>query len=346
MTIVKIAAGLAAAALCATAARAQTEIRMGFLSQDIAPFCVNTGTVHEEGLSPFKPEGPLVKLRKIQITVSQAPVMVSNGDLDTAECAGPSGLAQAWSKGGKNAVVVFVGSAKPAYVLIGGKNATTLADLKGKVVGSPGPQSTATEASTLILGRGAHLVAEKDYKLVSAGTGSARTAALMAGKIDAVPSFPPFSYRMVDDGFHVIGDEADYVPKYVSGAIIVNRAWAAKNADALVALLKTFLQTGEWMRDPSKKEAVIAAMAKTITEGGRMMGLEHARLFYRDVVEGGRIALDGYADAEAFQSNFDIMVERGAIARAALPKPADIVDFSYLNRARRELGLAEVPAFK
>ncbi len=341
-------AGVVLASLLSPAAacRAQGEIRMGFLSQEIAPFCVNTGAVHEAEMSPFSPESGGVKLKKILVTVSQAPVMVSNGDLDVAECAGPSGLAQAWSKGGKNAVVVFVGSAKPAYVLIGGKGIKSLADLRGKVVGSPGPQSTATEASSLILRHGAGLTQDRDYKLVSAGTGGARAAAMAAGKIDAVPVYPPFSYRMIDDGFNLVGDQADHVPKYASGTIVANRAWATKNPDLLVALLKTFLRTGEWLRDPGKKEEVIARLAKTVTEGPEPMGADHARRFYKDVIEAGRVAFDGYADEATFQSNLDIMVERGVIAKEDAPPVREIVDYTWLNRARRELGLPEMPPIK
>ena len=337
---------LLALAASTAACRAEPEIRMGLLSQEIAAFCVNTGGVHESDFTPFKPESAGLVLRKIQITVSQAPVMVSNGDLDIAECAGPSGVTQAWSKGGKNAIIVFVGSAKPSYLLVGGKSFASLADLKGKVIGSPGPQSTATEASSLILRRGANLIQERDYRLVSAGTGGARAAAMAAGKIDAIPTYPPFSYRMIDEGFKLLGDEADYVPKYVAGTIIANRAWAAKNADVLVALLKTFALSDKWLRDPAKKEEVIASLAKKVTEGPEAMGIDHARLFYKDVIEAGRVALNGYADKEAFQSNFDIMVERGVIAKEEVPEVRDIVDFSYLNRALRELGMAEVPEIK
>ncbi len=336
-------AGGALALLSAVSARAATEIRMGFLSQEIGAFCVNTGGVHEADLTPFPPESAAVALKRIQITVSQAPVMVSNGDLDLAECAGPSGLAQAWSKGGRNAVVVFVGSAKPSYVLMGGKNIKKLSDLKGKVVGSPGPQSTATESSALILRGGAGLASDIDYKVVSAGTGGARAAALAAGKIDAIPTYPPFSYRMEEEGFNMLGDEADYVPKYVAGTIIANKAWAAKNADALVALLKSFVQADAWMRDPANKQAVIASFAKNIVEGPAPMGPAHAERFYRDIVEGGRLALNGYADEEAFKTNFRVMVERGSIAAADLPPLRDVVDYTYLNRALRELGKPEVP---
>jgi ABC-type nitrate/sulfonate/bicarbonate transport system substrate-binding protein len=344
--ISRLGCGLAAGLFCVLPAWAQTEVRVGMLSSEIATFCVNTGGLHQAAFSPYPPEASGLAFHKIHINVSQAPVTVSGGDLDMAECEGPSGLVQAWTKGARNAVVVFVGSVKPNYVLVGGKSIKSLKDLKGKAIGSPGPQSTATEASTMILKRGAGLVLDRDYKLVSAGTGGARAAALAAGKIDAIPTYPPVSYKMISDGFHLLGDEADYVPLYVSGAMVVNKTWAAKNGDALVALLKTFIQTGTWLRDPARKQEVIASIAKHIFEGPKPMGMEHARQYYKDVIEMQRVAFNGYAPPEAYMSNLEIMTERGMLAKKDYPPLRDIVDYSYLNRALKELGMPPVPEIK
>ena len=35
-------------------------------------------------------------------------------------------------------------------------------------------------------------------------------AALIAGKVDAIPTFPPYNYDLVDKGYNLIGDEATY----------------------------------------------------------------------------------------------------------------------------------------
>ncbi len=348
MTPLKIVIGVASGliALNGHAARAQTEVRLGVLSPEITAFCLSPGGLLEPAFSPFPAEVPGVKFRKIQVSISQAPVVTSSGDIDMAECAGPDGLIQAWRKGAKNAVMVFVATPKPAYVLIGGKNIKSMRDLEGKTVGSPGPQSTAGQTAITILQRGAGLAEGKDYKIVSTGAGSARDAALAAGKIDAIPSFAPLSYKLVDEGLNQIGDLADYVKYHVTGTILVNKTWAEKNSDALVAILKSFVQTGRWLRDPANKDAVLASLASRVMEGPAPMGAEHAKRFYHDIIEQGRISVDGYAPPEAFMSNLEIMTERGAIKKEEYPSLRELVDYSYLNRALQELGSPPVPAIR
>jgi ABC-type nitrate/sulfonate/bicarbonate transport system substrate-binding protein len=333
---------MAAGILGAGTVRADTTIRLGMLSPEIPPFCLNTGGLHDPTLSPYSPQVPGVSFTKVQISVSQAPVAVSGGDLDMAECAGASSIIQAWMKGAKNVVLVYVGSAKPSYVLIARKGINSLTEMKGKSIASPGPQSTATEASMTIMSRGGHFTVGTDYKLVSTGTGGARAAALSVGKIDAVPSFPPFSYKLIDEGFRQVAQQSDWAPEYVAGSLLVNRQWAARNSDTLVAILKTFIQTGNWLKDPKNKDAVIQAFATKVKEGASPMGPDHAKRFYADVVEGKRVAFEGYAPPSAFQSNEEIMAERSG-SKEQYPPLHEVVDYSYLNRALKELGMAPVP---
>jgi hypothetical protein len=45
------------------------------------------------------------------------------------------------------------------------------------------------------------------------------------------------------------------------------------------------------------------------------------------------------------RANLDILKERGYITDAQIPPLGQVVDFSYLNEARRELGLPPAPEF-
>ncbi len=102
-----------------------------------------------------------------------------------------------------------------------------------------GIQSAAAEAIEMILGAGAEpCLPQRDYDFVDVGSNSAVTAALIAKRVDATGSYPPFSYAMEKQGFKILADEATYVPQYVTGMQIANRAWADKNRDVFIRLLK------------------------------------------------------------------------------------------------------------
>jgi ABC-type nitrate/sulfonate/bicarbonate transport system substrate-binding protein len=314
------------------------QIKVSVATQEISPLCIPSHYAREGG-APFSWKQAHLAVTKVQLTVPQTPVAVHTGDIDVGDCAGLNVVAQAWSKGGNDLIIVGTGAIKPIYVMIGGKKIKTLADLKNGKLGAPGVQSTAGEAISVMLKRGASLQPGRDYTFVTSGTGAARAAALAAGTIDGTSSYAPLSYKLADDGFPIIADQVQYVPSYVSGIIYTRRSWAEQNREALVALLKANIQIGQWIKDPANKEVVIALFAKTDLTPRNPMGEQYARRFYEDMVVGQRIAFNGYADEAAFQSNIDIVSGEGFMKREQFPPLDKLIEYSYLNQALKELGL-------
>jgi ABC-type nitrate/sulfonate/bicarbonate transport system substrate-binding protein len=146
---------------------------------------------------------------------------------------------------------------------------------------------------------------------------------------------------LIDTGYPVLGTEKQYGSNYVQGTLVVNRAWAQSHRDVLVAMLKTMLQTGRWLRDPSKKNEVIAKLAD-VTMDNAKLGPDYARRIYADT-----IAVDGgvnesvAADRALFQGTVSLMVERGLLPKAEYPLDK-MVDYSFLNEARRQLRMPPV----
>jgi len=342
-----IAAGLACCLSAAFAGRAAADvrvIRMAFPEPEFAPLCVPSWYARVGG-APTSFKQVNIAVTPIQLAVPQTPVAVHTGDVEVGDCAGLSVIVQAWNKGATDLVIVYAGAVKPLYVLIGSKKITRLDDLKGGKLGAPSPQSTAGEAIAEILKRGAGLLPGRDYTFVSAGTASARAAGLTVGTIDATSSLAPLSYKLVDDGLTLVADEMTYVPQYVSGLLFTTRGWAQKNRDTLVALIKTVVATGEWLGNPANKDAVLSLLAKTEYRARTPMGDAYARRFYADFIEAKRIAFGGYADEAAFRANLDIMADQGYLKKATFPPLDQMVDYGYLNQARRELGLPAVKEF-
>ena len=171
-------------------------------------------------------------------------------------------------------------------------------------------------------------------------------AALIAGKVDAIPTFPPYNYDLVDKGYNFIGDEATYVPQYTSGAHIAYREWAEKNRGVLVCLIKAYVQTGMWLQDPANKEKVIGWLSENFMLGRKPMSPAYSARFYKDIIGDKRLSFNGYADESAIRANLAILEERGYLKKDKYPPLAKMVDYSYLNQALKELGLPTVKEIK
>ncbi len=338
-------AALAAAAISPSVALADEPIKVSIADSEITAFCLKMRMVRHPAFPQMREKYNL-QFEEIKQTMSLAPVSVSNKDIDIGECTGISTMVNAWNKGAKNLFVWSVGAEIPVYQLAANPKLKTLADFKGANIGSPGVQTASSEAVEMILKRGAQLKPGVDYEFVSTGGGSARAAALIAGKIDALPTFPPLSYDLERRGFPIVADESTYVPQYVSGVDIVTREWAEKNRGLFMRLIKASIGAGQWLKDPANKEAVIDWFAKNMNvTGGAALGRAYAERTYQYYITDKRLSFNGYAPEEAVRANLDILKERGYLKDSEVPPLGQLFDFSYLNEALKELGLPTVQEY-
>ena len=176
----------------APVAKADEPIKVSIADADITPFCLKMRMVRHPDF-PMLREKYNLQFREIMQTMAVAPVSVANKDIDIGECTGISTVVNAWNKGAKNLIIWSVGAKLPVYQLVANPAIKTLEDFRGKNIGTPGIQTASSEAVEMILKRGAGLKPNIDYNFVSTGGGTTRAAALLAGKIDALPTFPPVS---------------------------------------------------------------------------------------------------------------------------------------------------------
>jgi ABC-type nitrate/sulfonate/bicarbonate transport system substrate-binding protein len=338
------AVALMAALITASSAAAadRPSIKVASVTSELGAWCLETGFIYQPTFVAPGSASP-ADFQPVLLSTSQAVIATDSGELPLDECMGLGTLVQAYNKGARHTVIVAVTGIEPSYWLLGSKSVKKLADLKGRSLASNGPQTTATQAVIAILQRGAHLTPEKDYTFVAAGNAGARAAALAAGKIDGISAAQPYVYNLIDEGYPVLATERQYVPNYVLGTLAVNKDWAEKNRPLLVSILKTMLQLGHWLVVPANKDAVIAKLADDMTEGTNKIGADYARRMYTDTVfvKGG-VVDGGFADRKLFTSTLDLLAERGLITKSDYPPLDQIVDYRYLNEARRQLGLPEV----
>lgn len=345
-TVKRLMAGalLLAAGLAPGAAPAADKIPLS-VPADYTAFCLGMDILRSPAFPRFR-EKYDIDFENIQMQISQVPVAISNQDIAIGACSGISTIMNAWNKGAKNLIVFAVGSKAPIYQLITKAEIQKLEDLKGKSIGIPGLQSASTEAVEMIMKRGANMAPGTDYNFVSAGAGSARVASLIAGAIDGLPTYPPHSYELARQGFKILADEVTYVPEYVTGVHIVSREWAEANEDVFVRLIKGIVETSMWLKEPANRDEVVAWLAANFPgTGNEPIGQEDAAKLYDFVIKEDRLSFDGYATEGAVRANLGIMKERGFITDAQIPPLGQVFDFSYLNKALKELNLPLVTEY-
>src|SRR5690349_1248293 len=99
-----------------------------------------------------------------------------------------------------------------------------------------------------------------DYELVALGATGARLESMIKGETYAGILNPPFDAKALAAGMRRIGDSREVLPEYPNTLFAVNRAWAQKNREILVAYPRARLRGMAWINDPAKREAAIKAV--------------------------------------------------------------------------------------
>ena len=147
---------------------------------------------------------------------------------------GQFGGAEALSANAGGADLVLVANLAPVYPykLYAAKGITSIAGLKGKKVGvsnAGGSSDIATRAAL----KSAGLDPDKDVTIVPVGSHANRTAALLAGSIDAGVDDPPEDLELVKAGLTALVDLAGQKLPAANTGVIVSRAFLNANKDTV-----------------------------------------------------------------------------------------------------------------
>src|SRR5262245_48772118 len=90
---------------------------------------------------------------------------------------------------------------------------------------------------------------KNDYELVALGATGARLESMIKGETYAGILNPPFDTKAIAAGMRRIGDSREVLPDYPNTLLAVNREWAQKNRETLVAYLSAWLKGMSWVKD-------------------------------------------------------------------------------------------------
>jgi NitT/TauT family transport system substrate-binding protein len=171
------------------------------------------------------------------------------------------GGSEALSARAGDAELTVVATLAPVYpyFFMAGKNIKTFADLKGKKVGVSSIGGSADIATRKVL-RVQGLDPEKDVTVVSLGSKAQRTAALLAGSVDAAVDDPPDSVKLESAGYHSIYDLALQHFPAANTALVIPTPWLNANRPVVQRVVDSIVQAIAYAR--KNKEPTIAIVKK------------------------------------------------------------------------------------
>ena len=153
-----------------------------------------------------------------------------SGDVKIAQLGGSECMSA--QVGGADLVITAVLAPVYPYHFMAAATIKTPADLKGKKIGISSPGGSADIATRKVLAA-FNLDPDKDVTLVSLGSHEQRTAALLAGSIQAAVDDPPNLAKLRDAGYHSLYDLAGQKLAAANTTIVAQKAWVAANKAAM-----------------------------------------------------------------------------------------------------------------
>ena len=166
------------------------------------------------------------------------PAVIAN-QVQVAQVGG-SEVLSANAEGGDLVVVAQLAGVYP-FVLEVAADIKTMNDLKGKKIGVSTVGSSSDIATRAALKR-MGLDADKDVTIIAVGSAAQRTAALLAGSIQAGVSQPPDSIALEDKGFHVLYDLASQKLPSANTSVVVTRSFLNANKAVVQRYVDSLVQ--------------------------------------------------------------------------------------------------------
>jgi ABC-type nitrate/sulfonate/bicarbonate transport system substrate-binding protein len=209
----------------------------------------------------------------------------------------------------------------------------TIADLRGQTIAG----ISARFGSSLVLRM---LLADAglqpgDYAIEHVGGSYERFAALRDGRAVAAVLSPPTDAHAQRAGYRLLANLPERYPQLSFSAIQVQRAFAERNPEIVIALLKAEIRAQGFLADPNEKSACIGLLADA--DG---LTRAEATAVYETMVERDRVfATDGEIAPVTIGVLIDAMSRFGDLTA---PPPEDAIDRQYLRDAHRRLAAAPV----
>jgi NitT/TauT family transport system substrate-binding protein len=310
----------------ATSSHAQSglkKVRMGSSSTNVSFLALYTAL--NRGF--FKDEG--IDLEIVFMPANLASTAVLNGDIDYNGAV--TGTIGAAVQGRPMKVLLFTVS-KPLLFLMGQKNITDLKQLKGKKIAGSSPGGSATLLANQAL-KQIGLEPGKDVSVLQmSGNAASRYAVLESGVVDASLLSVPENIIAPETGYNELLFLGDVV-EFPQNGFGTSEKRIRDNPDEVYRMVRATLRGLQFIWDKNNSEAVTNILMKQWKVNDRKMAAEMARQVSRVLTK------DAYVKPESVQVLVDLARESAKVTKPI--NAMDVVDYSFLDRARKELGIVK-----
>jgi len=301
-----------------TAQPAAKRVRLGIQSNNIGflPFhlAYHKGYYREQGID----------LETIFMSTQAVNAAFVRGDIDYS--AAINGIVQTIVRGNP-AKLLACAVDRPLISLITRKEIRAAQDLKGKKIGGSTPGGTATLMADTAL---KHLGFQAGRDVTIVPLRGNRLAALESGAVDAALLGVPENIFAVDRGYNELLFVGDIV-NFPQNAIGTSVKRIQDNPDEVYGMVRAALRGLYFIQEPRNREEVVAIVMKQWKLSDRRIATEMLRQFDRGV------AHDLMAKSEGMQLMIDLVREDSKVTQPFTL--SQVVDYSFLEKARRELGV-------
>ncbi|HEX2387434.1 MAG TPA: ABC transporter substrate-binding protein [Candidatus Binatia bacterium] len=312
-------AAILSVCLLATETAAQTEVTMGvaFTNVRVAPLWV----AEKEGF--FKKNGIDIKIITIPGGTQGAQALLSGGtDISFTD---PTSMISAIAAGAPVVEVMAITTIMP-YYLIGAPDVKTVADLKGKRVGSSGLGLSASRLAILVAFSKLGLDPPRDnITLVAAGAEPERVAGLAAGAIGGTVVAPEFKAKIEELRLNILADLRTIKIPWEQDALETSRKFLETRRDVLERVIKSLLMANAYVLNPANKAAVIELVRTKLA----LKTAQEGESAYNDLTK-FYVLKKPYPYKEGLQSIMNEVAK--VVPKAATLKAEDVIDASLIEK--------------
>jgi len=273
----------------------------------------------------YKDEG--IELEPIIMQPALASTAVLTGDIDYNGAV--TGVIGAAVRERPMKAVLFT-VARPLQYLMSKKEIKEPRELKGRKIAGSSPGGTVTFLTVLVLRR-LGLDPERDVLLnPMGGTGASRLAALESGVVDAVILESPDNILAQQRGFHELIFFGDLV-EFPQNGFGTSEKKIRENPEEILKMVRATLRGLIFIWDKKNQDQALNIIMKEMKPISRQMADESFGQVMRVITK------DASVKPESIQVLIDLVRENTKVTR---PVPVNqVVDFTFLEKAQRELGL-------
>jgi len=308
--------------VCTSSADAQPlkKIRMGSSSTNVSFLAIYTA--FHRGF--YKDEG--LDLEIIYMAANLTSSAVMTGDLDYS--AAVTGLIGGAVRGQPMKVLLFTVE-RPMLFLMSKKDIKDPKQLRGKKIAGSSPGGSATLLGYRAL-RHFGLEPGRDVSVLPmGGSAASRFAVLESGVVDASLLSVPENIIALEKGYNELIFIGDIV-QFAQNGFGTSEKKIRENPDEVYRMVRATLRGLQFVWDKNNQDAVTDIMMKQWKVNDRKMAAEMSKQVTRVLTK------DAGVSPESVQVLIDSQRENAKVTKPV--SVADVVDYSFLEKARKELG--------